>query len=100
MISVRHLQITEPADQQTLNSFLLFINFHNCQATFTGVDRLFIIPPSLPFSGDVVSEAATAAKEAGVKHVLLLSASSAEMNPDHKYAPMKGSYYYNQKKVP
>ena len=62
------------------------------------MDRLFIIPPSLPFSGDVVSKAATAAKEAGVKHVLLLSASSAEINPDHKYAPMKGSYYYNQKR--
>ena len=64
-----------------------------------GVDRLFIIPPTLPYSGDVVSEAAAAAKDAGVKHVLLLSASSSEMDPNHKYAPMKGSFHYLEKKV-
>ena len=63
------------------------------------MDRLFIIPPSLEFSGEVVGDAATAAKEPGVKKALLLNASSSELNPDHEHAPMKGSFHYYEKKV-
>ena len=69
------------------------------QEAFTGVDRLFIIPPGMEYAADIVNEAAEIAKEADVKHVILLSAPSGGVPPGYKHNPNKGSFYVIEKKV-
>ena len=68
------------------------------QDAFSGVDRLFLIPPAIEFSADIVSDTAAVAKEANVNHVVL-SAPSAQIPPTHKYLCLKGSFYFIEKKV-
>ncbi len=60
---------------------------------------MFVIPPTADSPFDMVNEAATLAKEAGVKHALLLTASSCDLDPKHKWAVMNGNMYHTYKKV-
>ena len=69
------------------------------QEIFSGVDRLFIIPPTAEFAATAVNAAIDIAKEMKVKHMVVLTAPSGEVPPTYKYACRKGSFYYIDKKV-
>ncbi len=81
-----------PRDKAPVPSF-------SSQAAMSGVDRLFIIGPWFATTKFVVADAATQARDAGVKHVVILTTCCEEMAPDDPQHPhaKRGGTMFNEK---